>query len=81
MSHGTNNRCFICGLKGHSAKDCEEDECWETESDEEEWADCDSEDAEEKDDDIVYTCFRCGRYGHIAPSCYAFKHVKGYKLG
>jgi hypothetical protein len=32
MSNGTNNKCFICSKEGHFAKDCEENECWETES-------------------------------------------------
>ena len=26
------------------------------------------------------TCFRCGRYGHYAPDCYAETHIKGYEL-
>ena len=35
MSNGTNNRCFVCGKGGHFAKQCKENECWETDSDEE----------------------------------------------
>ena len=31
-----------------------------------------------EDEDIV--CFRCGREGHYASSCYAKKHIKGYYL-
>ena len=26
------------------------------------------------------TCFRCGREGHYATTCYAKKHIKGYYL-
>jgi len=100
MSNGTNNKCFICSKEGHFAKDCEENECWETESDgseniwccyycEEEFTDekqCDyhvkfckyeSEEENESDDDC---CFRCGREGHFASSCYASRDIEGNYL-
>ena len=48
MSNGTNDKCFICGKDNHFAKDCEEDECWETESDEEEH-------------ETVWGCEKCGK--------------------
>lgn len=35
MSNGTNNKCFTCGKNDHFAKDCQENECWETDSEEE----------------------------------------------
>jgi hypothetical protein len=42
----------------------------------------DSEDSEDSDDDDdkVVCCFRCGRNGHYASSCYASKHIKGHYL-
>jgi hypothetical protein len=40
--------------------------------------DDESEDDEDDDNDVV--CFRCGREGHYAHSCYASKHIRGYYL-
>lgn len=108
MSIGTNDKCFICRKVGHFAKDCQENKCWETDSDdeyEECWVCeyCGKEFIEETkceyhekycnskykkkinyhgsdSDDDNDICFRCGRKGHYASSCYASKHINGYYL-
>ena len=35
---------------------------------------------EKKRNSSIHSCFRCGREGHYAPSCYASKHINGYYL-
>jgi cellular nucleic acid-binding protein len=37
-----------------------------------------NDESDESDNDNC--CFRCGREGHYASSCYASKHIKGYYL-
>ena len=39
----------------------------------------DSDDSDDSDDEDN-CCFRCGREGHFASSCYASKHIRGYYL-
>ena len=41
--------------------------------------DCNN-DSDSDNDNNDNTCFRCGRRGHYASSCYASKHIKGYYL-
>ena len=54
-------------------------------SSDEEYSDEEYSDEEYLSDDYYYkqtnyTCFRCGRKGHMANNCFANKHIKGYNL-
>ena len=81
--------CEVCNKEFTNEKECEthENQCedeWEDDDDEE---DDDEEDDDEEDDDDDEDnvesngcCFRCGREGHYATSCYASNHLKGYYL-
>jgi len=80
--------CEKCNKEFDNEKKCEnhEQQCEDEWEDDEETDDDDEETDEENcDDDKDNTesnggCFRCGREGHYATSCYASKHIKGYYL-
>ena len=93
MKNGTTNKCFIYGKSGHFAKDCSEcneEIIWccefcDKEFDDEQKAsyhveNCKFNDDDEEEEDEEDICFRCGREGHYANSCYASKHIRGYYL-
>jgi len=85
---GAKNKCTTCGRSGHFAKACYAttdiygDDIYELVSESESDSDSSEDDYEStpsyKKQNI--NCFRCGREGHYATTCYASKHVKGYKL-
>lgn len=85
--------CEKCNQEFTNKKECEkhENQCedeWEDDEDDDETDDDDDEtDDDEEDDEIDNEsnthngcCFRCGREGHYASSCYASKHIKGYYI-
>lgn len=61
MINGASDKCFICGNKGHFAKECRNDEDNFYKSLEQFLCDND-------------LCFRCFRKGHYESNCYAKKN-------
>ena len=82
--------CEKCNKEFDNEKTCEthEQQCEDEWEDDEETGDDDDDETDEEDDDDDVEdnvesngcCFRCGREGHYATSCYASKHIKGYYL-
>jgi hypothetical protein len=96
MKNGTNDKCFKCGNPGHFAKYCKNKkeiiEVWCCDYCHKEFTNkrkCEyheqsckynNEESEDNEEDYKVVCFRCGRYGHYATTCYASKHIRGYYL-
>jgi hypothetical protein len=89
MSNATNDKCFICGLKGHFANKCPNKLLEQNEEYEEVWCCeyCDKEYLSETEcvkheqqcslKRKTINCYRCGREGHYSNSCYAKTDING----
>jgi len=70
--------CEYCNKEFSNKKKCDYhvNNCKYNNEEDNESEDEDNE-SEDEDNDV---CFRCGRKGHYANSCYASKHIRGYYL-
>jgi hypothetical protein len=84
MNRGTTNKCFLCGVKGHFAKECNDnyEDVWICEY-------CDKEFTDENKCQLhenkckleqTNTCSRCGRNGHFSNECYAKTNINKKKI-
>ena len=72
--------CEYCDKEFVDEKKCDYhiQNCKYNNEDDESEDDDENEDDDDDDNDVI--CFRCGREGHYANSCYASKHIRGYYL-
>jgi hypothetical protein len=72
--------CEKCNKEFDNEKKCETHEQQCEDEFEDDYDDDDDEETDEDNTESNDCCFRCGREGHYATSCYASKHIKGYYL-
>ena len=82
INSGKHNTCFVCGNKGHYARDCHNDENWRQEVDDGYWTfwycdDCGKEFTEENEHESHTKCCHNGKRGRKPPTTYpvAFGHL------
>ena len=75
---GAEDKCTLCGRKGHFVKDCYAKT--DVSGNEIIYEDDEEEDSDDNSDDSD-SCYKCGREGHYVRDCYAKKHVDGSWIG